>query len=96
MKDLKTFLENEGCYFDLKEIKGRGFCGLEIMIFTTRLWYGLTYEGREGGYDYKSLNEAKAALNLWDGISDPPGNWIKHKGGKGEYLNPNLQKTKSN
>ena len=63
-------------------------CGLAKMIFTTALivdsrngWY---YDCR---YCYHTYEEAKDALNNWDGLSHPPGNWIKMKG-REELGNP--------
>lgn len=88
---MKDFLRGQG-YSSLREIPGRGWCGIKQMMYTTRLCYGLTEYGIEGGYCYESFYEATIALHVWDGIGDAPFGWIKHKGGVGEYENPELEK----
>jgi hypothetical protein len=87
--ELQEILESHGYHF-LREIPGRGWCGIEPMLYTWGLFYGLDEWTREGRYCFKCLTEAKAALKEWDGVGDPPGDWIKHKGRAGEYSNPNL------
>lgn len=87
---LKEFLAENG-YSNLKEIEGRGMCGLTRMLYTTGLCYNLTKEGLEGRYCYENKFDAVKALEQWDGKDDPPGQWIKHKGGTGEYSNPNRE-----
>lgn len=82
----KSFFETQG-YFNLKEIEGRGLCGLFRFIFTTGLRYGLNISSYEGRFCFPHLNDAKEALSDWDGVDDPPGYWIKHKG-KTEHSNP--------
>lgn len=43
-EQLEDFLLGEG-YFDLKEIEGKGICGLHRLIFTIGLSYGLDWIG---------------------------------------------------
>jgi hypothetical protein len=86
--ELKTFLETQG-YLHLREIPGKGWCGITRMLYTWGLFYGMTAENREGRYCFDSLTEAKAALSEWDGTGDPPGDWIKHFGDQ-EYTNPEM------
>jgi len=77
------------------EVPGRGVCAVSRMAFTTGLFYNIDivseakgcYEGR---YCFKTMLDAIESLVQWDGVGDPPGGWIKHKGGTGEYSNPNL------
>lgn len=48
MNDLIEYLKTE-FYFELREIPGRGICGLQRMAFTVGLFYNIdqyTYEGR--------------------------------------------------
>ena len=63
------------------------------MLFTIGLCYGITEAGYEGRYCYPVESAALAivALHSWSGEGDPIGPWIKHKGGTGEYSNPNKQ-----
>jgi len=86
--NLIEFLESEG-YTEIREIEGRGLCGLKHFMFTTGLVYGMTKIEYEGRYCFERFSDAKEALNNWDGKGDPTGPWIKHKGSV-EYSNPNL------
>lgn len=86
-KELRYSLELEG-YSDLCEVNGRGICGVLRFIFTTAIVYGIDPVGYVGRYCYQTKSEATKALSEWNGESDPPGDWIKHKG-KIEYSNPN-------
>lgn len=87
--ELKEFLESQDYHF-LREIPGRGWCGIQVMLFTWGLFYGMDEYGRKGRYCFNCLTEAKAALREWDGTGDPPGDWLKHFGDGGERSNPNL------
>lgn len=86
----QEYLEDQG-YFLLREIDGRGWCGLCRFAFTVGLCYGLAEHSYEGRYCFESLADAIYALMLWTGEGDPDGDWIKHKGDI-EYSNPNYQK----
>lgn len=87
---MKEFLESQG-YYDIREIRGRGLCGLYRFIFTVGLCYGLDEYSYKGRYCFDSASEAKKAIDTWDGKEDPDGDWIKHKGSV-EYSNPKLIK----
>jgi hypothetical protein len=96
-EDLKKLLESQG-FFYIREIPGQGICALYRLIYTIGLCYGIReYEhfpgthNYDGRYCYKELAEAKISIISWNGIDDPPGNWIKHKGNRGEYQNPAYQ-----
>lgn len=69
-----------------------GLCGIRRLLFTVGLWYNIEYGGKagapEGRYCYHTMAEAVAAFNEWDGEGDPPGDWIKHKGSRGEWFHP--------
>lgn len=86
-EEMLSRLQDEG-YTNLKQIKGKGICGLHRFIFTTGLCYGINTLNYEGRYCYDSFSDALSALNEWDGESDPKDElWIKHKGDI-EYPNP--------
>jgi hypothetical protein len=85
--ELIEYLKSEG-YYQLREIPGRGVCGLHRFIFTVGLMVGLDRTGYKGRYCYESNAQAKEALETWDGIGDPSGTWIKYKGIGGERSNP--------
>lgn len=86
-----AYLRTQG-YLFFREIEGRGLCGVCRMVFTVGLFYGLENDSYEGRYCYETFAEAVVALATWDGKADPDDYWIKHKGGIGEYPNPNYQK----
>lgn len=83
---LIQFLKSEG-YYEIRNIDGQGLCGLRKFAFTTGLIIGieqLTYLGR---YCFPSERDALNALNDWNGMGDPSGNWIKYKGFGGDREN---------
>lgn len=87
--NLDNILKNEG-YYEIKEIDGKGTCGLFRFMFTTGLVIGIDEIGYEGRYCYSTEREAIDAINSWKGLGDPPGLWIKYKGRTGERSNPNF------
>jgi len=91
-KELIELLEKEG-YQQIREIPGRGLCGIREFIFTIGICEGLTEHSYEGRWCYPKeiILEAAIAYGTWDGTSDPAGDWIKYKG-KTEYSNPKLNK----
>lgn len=88
-QSLYDFLTQEG-YFNIRQVPGIGYCGLHRMIFTVGVIYNLNWFGYEGRYCYPDLRTASDGLAEWSGQLDPPGPWIKHKGARGEYSNPEL------
>lgn len=84
--DINETLAAEG-YTDIREIPGRGLCGLHNFMFTTGLCWGLDESGYRGRWCYQSPNQAKDALERWDGHGDPTGPWVKYKGEGGERRN---------
>lgn len=73
-------------YYNIREIPGRGICGLMEFLFTIGLCEGLTDIGYSGRYCYPKelILESVIAIETWDGQGDPKGDWIKYKGEKGE------------
>lgn len=47
------------------------------MLFTTALIVGISEIGYERRYCYERDVDAFVAANTWDGIGDPPGDWVK-------------------
>lgn len=76
-------------YEHIRFIEPRGFCGIIRMIYTVGLVSGLDQSGYQHRWCYPDWASASHALSEWNGISDPPGDWIKHKGKGGDYSNPN-------
>ena len=71
-------------------LKSGEWAAVYPFLFTTGLVVGLNESGYRTRYCYKSPLEAAVALTNWDGLGDPPGPWIKQKGGV-ERTNPNFQ-----
>lgn len=90
--ELKKHLEKEGIY-EIREIPNKGICGLFPLFYTVGLGYGLDWSGRKGRYCYplNKANEAVLAITTWDGVGDPSGDWVKHKGIGIDLSNPNLK-----
>jgi hypothetical protein len=86
--ELKKTLEEEH-YLDVREIPGRGICGIHQYIYTFGLLYGLSESGYKGRYCYPSYMEARLAIEIWTGEGHPPLGWIKHKAQGIDELNPN-------
>jgi hypothetical protein len=90
--ELLTTLQKQG-YFHVRYIEGRGVCALLRAIFTVDLCVDCDFKLYQGRYQYEEMQEAVLGITKWTGKGEPPGNWIKHKGGKeGTYTNPNYKK----
>jgi hypothetical protein len=63
---------------------------LSPFLFTWGLMVGVDESGYRTRFCYENLLEAAKAICTWDGVGDPPGNWIKEKGGV-ERSNPNFK-----
>lgn len=74
-------------YTHISEIAGK-LCGLVTLMFTTGLVVGLDEIGYECRYCFESEQDAKAALEAWNGHGHPSGPWIKCKGRGIDLLNP--------
>lgn len=85
---LIEFLKERG-YYNIREIPGRGICGLYNFIYTTGLLVGLDEVGYKGRYCYREVPDAYYDIRFWDGIDDPKSCWIKYKGVDGERDNTN-------
>jgi hypothetical protein len=82
-EELKQVLADEG-YKHMKEVPGRGVCGVMKFMFTYGLVYGIDMMGYKGRWCFGSELEAVYALEIWTGAGDPKGRWIKFKGEGGE------------
>ena len=92
-------LEDEGYTF-ICYVRGKGICAIYEFLFTTAIVYGIDSTGYRGRYCYPKQNRNVAVLTLgmWLGkesigeaVEEDPEDpyWVKHKGGKGDYANPN-------
>lgn len=91
---LRMMLRQEG-FHEVREVPGRGLCGIKAFLFTVGLCYGLGREGFAGRYCYAPEHTANAvaALVAWDGTGHPAGPWIKHKAPGIEESNPTCTAT---
>lgn len=83
-------LRREG-FRELLQVPGRGLCGVQPMLFTVALCYGIEPDGCYAGrycYPTEQAILALAALHAWDGKCDPTGPWIKHKAPGVDACNP--------
>lgn len=76
-----------------REVPGRGDCVVQRFIYTcgllTHVTFDRTFIDYTARYCYDSAREAVRALQTWDGVGDPPGDWIKEK--VSERLGPGAQ-----
>ena len=78
-------------FSDVRYLNNHGYCGLHRYMFTIGLVLNIDPFGYESRYCYQYLIDAKKALAEWDGIADPSGPWIKHKGRGEDRTNPNFE-----
>lgn len=90
MKDLLEILAENG-YTDIRQLPDGSWAGLMHYLFTTAIVVGLDSTGYSHRYCFEVRHEAGESFDKWDGIGDPPGNWIKRKGSTGDFSNPNYK-----
>ncbi len=78
-------------YFPVRKLPTGKWVGCFQMNYTGALIIGLDESGYEKRYCYASIYGAMAAALTWDGLGDPPGNWIKEKGNGVDRLNPKIE-----
>jgi hypothetical protein len=70
-------------FLAVREVHDQGLCGVQRFIFSCGLLTCLRFDGwsyaYRARYCYPSAREAVSALSAWDGLGDPPGEWIKEK-----------------
>lgn len=91
-----TMLSDTEGYFLICTKETKGICALSKFAFTIGLCYGIDETGYSGRYCYSYENIADAIRDVlhWDGIGDPKGQWIKHKGLYIDEKNPKLNENK--
>ncbi len=66
-----------------REVPGHGDCAVQRFIYTCGLLTAVNFDSifieYNARYCYNTAREACEALETWDGIGDPPGDWIKEK-----------------
>jgi hypothetical protein len=99
-KELEQILISDG-YFNLKEVDGI-IIGLYKFMFTIGLMVDIKVESGFGQqissykyrycYPYDKSLECLMDLELYDGIGDPIGGWVKQKGYGIDRVNPQIEK----
>lgn len=82
---------NEIGYVPAKILRSGECAGVMNMLHTTGLFVGIDAQLYRTRFCYATRSEAEKALSEWDGFGDPPGKWIKEKGGV-ERSNPALRR----
>lgn len=76
----------EAQYEGRREVPAVGACALYRYMFSVGLLIGVQGDTFKGRYFYQTEQEARDALEKWDGNGDPPGNWIKYSDCNGDRL----------
>lgn len=80
-------------YKHRREIPGRGLCGIMPMAFTWGLFLNIDQDGNYWGrFCFPDLRSALDAISSWDGVNDPPGDWIAFKAAGKDYYNQEWKK----
>lgn len=82
-------------YKPARGLESGELAGVMDMTFTCGLFVGLGDFFYRTRFCYRSRKEAEAALAVWTGQGNPPGNWIKEKGWNKE-LGRNVDRTNPN
>ncbi|MBC6444651.1 MAG: hypothetical protein GDA50_04355 [Alphaproteobacteria bacterium GM202ARS2] len=68
-----------GTYSQPRQLPTGEWACIGRMLFTWALVIGVTEQSTDRRYCYEREQDARSALETWDGIDDPPGPWIKEK-----------------
>jgi hypothetical protein len=77
-------------FIKTKDMHGKVYA-LHRFIYTTAILVDCSYSGYGYRYCYPNHADAVEAFETWDGLGDPPGNWLKRKGRDGDYSNPDYE-----
>ena len=69
-EELVQFLRDNS-YFDIRDVPGRGVCGLMRFIYTVGVCYGMDDGGYQGRICFSNLADAIGFLAEWDGAELP-------------------------
>ena len=86
MSITRAELESHG-YMALRQIPDGRWIGILRNLFTYGLCIDLHEHGYRGRYCYENLIDVLRAADIYTGVGDPLGPWIKYKGEDGERLN---------
>lgn len=85
--DAKTITELDPMYSQPKQMPDGSWCCIGRFLYTYAIMCGIHECGYAKRYCFESELQARLALIEWNGVGDPPRNWIKEK--PGNRLNPN-------
>lgn len=77
--ELIEFLETQG-YSHVRRLENGVCIGIGELIFTSAVYYGLSYYGWKKRWCFSTLSEAIESISEWDGEGDPPGCWVAKRG----------------
>jgi hypothetical protein len=86
----EAFFTTQCGFLAVRKLPSGEWIGIKPFMFTWGLCRGLAAWGIGRRWCYKDGRFATIAMHIWDGEGDPPGPWIKAKGGPREYVNPHL------
>lgn len=84
--EFQGWLEKQG-YSHVRQLPSGEWIGVSPFLYTAGLCIGLDETGYRVRFCYANSRAAEDAADLYDGVGDPPGLWIKEKGGS-ERLGP--------
>ncbi len=76
-------------FSDVRDLSGQ-ICAIQQFAFTWAVVVGLTGVGYQRRYCFEHEEDAREALEQWDGQDHPGGPWIKCKGVGVDLLNPSF------
>lgn len=68
--ELADILRDNG-YRELREVEGRGVCGLQRFLYTVGVCVGLDKTGYRGRFCFDTWSNASLFLKEWDGETMP-------------------------
>lgn len=83
-----TKICRDNVYMFPRYIPEVGWCALYRFGFNWSMLTDITHHGIGLRYCYETRNQALVDLQTWDGVGDPPGDWIKAKGYGRDDMNP--------
>ena len=89
-KELEIKLIENNQFLKVKEIDGV-IIGVLRFAFTIAIMYDVDVDGgyqHRFCYPYEYTKDCLMAFEVWDGLGDPPGHWLKNKGWGVERRNP--------
>lgn len=87
-KKLDIYEAEKRGYIQPRILKTGECAGIIRFVYTWGICVGISNFGYKTRFCFDEKEEALKALSEWTGFKDPPGNWIKQKGGCFDRDNP--------